>query len=176
MRLFHMDSGTRFRFRLNEERTTCSLHFRSERPPTSVHQLHSRTWKFVAVRNAEGLWLACEVCGHIDLFREHCPVCSSSKEEMRRLARRAKRLLRQRRDSQSRIIYPLDRLTNESRGNKVDEREEEVCAICLEKLGNLDTVSKLVCEHLFHTNCITTWIQRQPSCPYCRATLDGNNP
>ena len=39
------------------------------------------------------------------------------------------------------------------------------CSICLE--GNPDT-KLLNCGHMFHKNCIDTWLKIKPVCPLCR--------
>jgi len=46
---------------------------------------------------------------------------------------------------------------------------ELMCAICRNDLGlGSETMS---CGHLFHTMCIHRWLQRQTTCPLCRASL-----
>ena len=41
------------------------------------------------------------------------------------------------------------------------------CAICLEAMKRDQWVSLLPCGHIFHTQCIFTWLYRKPVCPYC---------
>jgi len=43
----------------------------------------------------------------------------------------------------------------------------DLCAICHDALQSTN-VSGLLCEHYFHTACLTTWFQQKKSCPYCR--------
>lgn len=47
------------------------------------------------------------------------------------------------------------------------------CAICLEevKSQNLKEVMITPCDHLFHTNCLMTWMEHQLKCPVCRSIL-----
>ena len=40
------------------------------------------------------------------------------------------------------------------------------CAICLEKDNNKFTTLK--CNHTFHKKCISTWLNNNNTCPYCR--------
>lgn len=44
----------------------------------------------------------------------------------------------------------------------------DVCVICMEKLTH---AKKLQCNHLFHAECLQTWIRQEPSCPKCRQPL-----
>lgn len=45
----------------------------------------------------------------------------------------------------------------------------EACSICLEAMRESDTILCMRgCCHLFHTNCIISWIQYHKSCPLCR--------
>lgn len=43
------------------------------------------------------------------------------------------------------------------------------CSICLEE--NNENITKLNCEHLFHTECISEWTKLQSNCPICRIEL-----
>ncbi|KAH6953924.1 hypothetical protein BKA56DRAFT_459374, partial [Ilyonectria sp. MPI-CAGE-AT-0026] len=42
--------------------------------------------------------------------------------------------------------------------------------ICLELFGDLDSVRRLKCEHVFHRQCIDPWFQRRHfNCPLCKS-------
>ena len=43
------------------------------------------------------------------------------------------------------------------------------CAVCMAPFEAGDEVSGLPCSHAFHKLCISNWLERQPSCPLCRA-------
>lgn len=46
----------------------------------------------------------------------------------------------------------------------------EDCAICQET--NANAASRInVCGHTFHTACIRPWLDRNPTCPMCRAAV-----
>ncbi|KAL4239005.1 E3 ubiquitin-protein ligase synoviolin [Mactra antiquata] len=43
---------------------------------------------------------------------------------------------------------------------------DNVCIICREEMES--ACKKLPCNHIFHTNCLRSWFQRQQTCPTCR--------
>ncbi len=67
-----------------------------------------------------------------------------------------------------------------------DESNNEFCVICQEHIKPTDTkpVTVTSCNHTFHTECLTPWLQRVNVCPLCKTnfgplrTIDnqgGNN-
>ena len=48
-----------------------------------------------------------------------------------------------------------------------------ICSICLSLFEKGDTVNKLKCGHLFHDECITTWLtnDNMGTCPNCRKSI-----
>lgn len=49
------------------------------------------------------------------------------------------------------------------------------CGVCFDTFNfNEAEVRKLPCDHLYHTKCIFPWLQRNASCPYCRARLPNS--
>ena len=45
------------------------------------------------------------------------------------------------------------------------------CSVCWEDFKLAEPVRKLVCEHLYHTQCIVPWLQLHGTCPNCRKAL-----
>ncbi|OVA18460.1 zinc finger protein [Macleaya cordata] len=45
---------------------------------------------------------------------------------------------------------------------------DATCIICREEMV---TAKKLVCGHLFHVHCLRSWLERQHTCPTCRALV-----
>ncbi|GAA0141841.1 ubiquitin-protein ligase [Lithospermum erythrorhizon] len=45
-------------------------------------------------------------------------------------------------------------------------RTDATCIICREEMT---TAKKLICGHLFHVHCLRSWLERQHTCPTCRA-------
>ncbi|EOA14964.1 hypothetical protein CARUB_v10028311mg [Capsella rubella] len=47
------------------------------------------------------------------------------------------------------------------------------CSICLTKLSSVPSRMQLPCSHLFHRECVMTWLEKNPSCPICRTNALG---
>ncbi|XP_019420985.1 PREDICTED: ERAD-associated E3 ubiquitin-protein ligase HRD1B-like isoform X1 [Lupinus angustifolius] len=45
---------------------------------------------------------------------------------------------------------------------------DATCIICREEMT---TAKKLICGHLFHVHCLRSWLERQHTCPTCRALV-----
>ena len=58
---------------------------------------------------------------------------------------------------------------------KVGEGDEELgdnCTVCLEEFGVGSCAVRMPdCVHMFHEDCIVTWLRQTPSCPVCRSRL-----
>lgn len=54
---------------------------------------------------------------------------------------------------------------------------EDECSICLRKVkSNSDKAQgkyckQLICDHVFHVDCINKWLHRHTRCPLCRKNL-----
>jgi E3 ubiquitin-protein ligase synoviolin len=46
---------------------------------------------------------------------------------------------------------------------------DNICAVCREEMTS--NLKKLPCNHVFHTNCLRSWFQRQQTCPTCRIDI-----
>lgn len=68
------------------------------------------------------------------------------------------------------ILYHSWSLIKRETGDYEDEEEE--CGICMSELRLKEALSILMpCEHLFHKQCLSRWIQRQKKCPICRSSI-----
>lgn len=47
-------------------------------------------------------------------------------------------------------------------------RSDATCIICREEMT---MAKKLICGHLFHVHCLRSWLERQHTCPTCRALV-----
>ncbi|CAF0890677.1 unnamed protein product [Rotaria sp. Silwood1] len=50
----------------------------------------------------------------------------------------------------------------------------EKCPICLTEFNDQEIINKLHCTHLFHLECISTWLSENDSCPTCRRKVNGD--
>lgn len=56
------------------------------------------------------------------------------------------------------------------------EPSNRECCICFEEHNIGDKVVRLPCAHIYHSECITDWLQRHCTCPTCRYELPTENP
>jgi hypothetical protein len=45
---------------------------------------------------------------------------------------------------------------------------DPICSICRDNFEYIDITRQLICEHIFHINCIDTWFTKNKTCPECR--------
>jgi hypothetical protein len=45
-----------------------------------------------------------------------------------------------------------------------------LCSICYETIIDIPYVTK--CQHVYHTECLSQWIEHSPTCPYCNSTVN----
>ena len=53
--------------------------------------------------------------------------------------------------------------------------DKKKCTICLENYVNGDETIALPCIHIFHANCIKTWLKENNSCPICKNEIKFEN-
>jgi hypothetical protein len=51
------------------------------------------------------------------------------------------------------------------------DTEVDECHMCLEPLDMGELLTLDPCNHVFHTTCIRPWLERDRSCPKCRAKV-----
>lgn len=49
------------------------------------------------------------------------------------------------------------------------EGDDVQCSICLSDITSGQNVTTLVCDHVFHSECIHRWFRSNVTCPMCRA-------
>ena len=49
--------------------------------------------------------------------------------------------------------------------------QPQICTICMEQIKKGDTVVSLPCFHIFHGNCIYSWLKNNEDCPICRTSV-----
>ncbi|KAJ8555223.1 hypothetical protein K7X08_012719 [Anisodus acutangulus] len=55
--------------------------------------------------------------------------------------------------------------------SKKDVKSDSHCPVCKEKFALGTRATKLPCKHLYHSDCISPWLQQRSSCPVCRKEL-----
>ena len=55
------------------------------------------------------------------------------------------------------------------------DNDKKNCVICMEDFKNGDKSTNLPCLHMFHTNCIQSWLKTQNTCPICKFKLTPEN-
>jgi len=78
-------------------------------------------------------------------------------------------------------LYKLFKYVKYQRNNRylenvryVGEMQNDACSICLDDFKQNEKVSQLVCEHVFHKECIKKWIivnDKEPLCPNCNMKI-----
>lgn len=52
--------------------------------------------------------------------------------------------------------------------------EKDKCPICITELEDKTVVRNLPCNHIFHPQCIDTWLASNPQCPICKAVVQAS--
>ena len=55
------------------------------------------------------------------------------------------------------------------------DAERKNCIICLTDFINGDRTTPLPCFHMFHSDCIKSWLKDKTICPVCKLDLTKNN-
>ncbi|KAL9227391.1 hypothetical protein vseg_003082 [Gypsophila vaccaria] len=106
-----------------------------------------------------------------DIVRYHDQYCSSIEEVNEWLAW-ANELLEggPKKKAATWAVAELERVDCEVAG----EEDDDDCVVCLEGLKTKKGVNKVVkmpCHHVFHEDCILTWLHNSHLCPLCRFQL-----
>ncbi|KAJ7955482.1 RING/U-box superfamily protein [Quillaja saponaria] len=71
------------------------------------------------------------------------------------------------------MVFGIEMLTIDTGLDQMRIRTTE-CAICIAEFEVKGEAAKLPCLHVYHRDCISKWLQRNPSCPMCRFKLSSN--
>lgn len=68
------------------------------------------------------------------------------------------------------ISYKINKILNKHKEPLyIDKQEIDTCSICKEQQCNIQTY----CNHTFCESCLTSWIKKNKTCPYCRSLLEN---
>eukprot|EP00933_Yihiella_yeosuensis_P031734 TRINITY_DN2532_c0_g1_i1.p1 TRINITY_DN2532_c0_g1~~TRINITY_DN2532_c0_g1_i1.p1 ORF type:complete len:395 (+),score=115.47 TRINITY_DN2532_c0_g1_i1:98-1186(+) len=87
----------------------------------------------------------------------------------RKLAQRLRSFRRYRR-----ISLNMDLRFPDATDEEIDENEH--CVICRDSLFDGSKPKKLPCGHIFHIDCLRSWLVMQQVCPTCRAEIPADGP
>lgn len=60
-----------------------------------------------------------------------------------------------------------------SKSSKPDDKHITTnCAICLDPISGDDNIIELECSHVFHYDCISSWVKYKAECPQCKKCID----
>ncbi|KAK4746990.1 hypothetical protein SAY87_026027 [Trapa incisa] len=51
-------------------------------------------------------------------------------------------------------------------------KDDVKCSICQEEYADQDNVGRLQCEHMYHADCISRWLQLKNWCPICKSSAE----
>jgi len=55
--------------------------------------------------------------------------------------------------------------------NKIKNKKEVDCTICLEKIEKNTEIFNIKCDHKFHSKCLDSWLKLNNKCPLCRKKI-----
>ncbi|XVF40389.1 hypothetical protein PTKIN_Ptkin01aG0109400 [Pterospermum kingtungense] len=71
------------------------------------------------------------------------------------------------------VIASLPMFTYKLNTNQVDHDEPTECSVCLGTITEESSVRLLPnCKHMFHVECIDTWLGSHTTCPICRTVAE----
>jgi hypothetical protein len=56
--------------------------------------------------------------------------------------------------------------------NATDDIKDEKCPICVSNYEIGEKITKIECNHIYHTNCISEWVKYKSECPVCRRSIE----
>ena len=59
--------------------------------------------------------------------------------------------------------------------NENKEGENNECVVCLSAFEAGDSITTLPCAHIFHTDCIKSWLESNNCCPICKFEITLNS-
>lgn len=74
------------------------------------------------------------------------------------------------------VIFPSEKYEG-SRYLRETQEEPQTCCICLQCFSERENVRTLPCKHVFHSDCIRTWLTKyKQRCPMCNLDIQASLP
>ena len=51
------------------------------------------------------------------------------------------------------------------------KKDDNKCVVCQYEFKNGETITKLTCGHIFHSECVNTWLSKNKVCPMCHKEI-----
>ena len=67
--------------------------------------------------------------------------------------------------------FEIERILDKNNFNASEISEKDICNICLSSYENNRDFRKLKCNHWYHYECISKWLETKPKCPICKSHL-----
>ena len=66
--------------------------------------------------------------------------------------------------------------TNFKNLDEEHQKQADKCVICYCEFEEDDQISELACDdrHIFHTECVQKWLEKDLRCPMCKKEVDGS--
>ena len=74
--------------------------------------------------------------------------------------------------------YDSSKMTLQSFGSPLSSSSSSsyCCAICLQDYKDGDVISNVkACGHPYHSDCLSAWVEKSMTCPYCRHDLNATS-
>jgi hypothetical protein len=65
----------------------------------------------------------------------------------------------------------FDSEANSYRWTSNNQKRNTSCSICLERFDEGDLILSGLCSHVYHRECVMTWVEANDSCPMCRQPM-----
>ena len=118
------------------------------------------------------------------VLRDYKKKCQEQSKKIEELKKRVtENMLKQNIENNSKIQYnkkpekkvnDYNKIKNEALIDQIETITYNIdnntyfeCGICMDSFLENETIKKLPCDHIFHTDCMSQWIQTNKICPLC---------
>eukprot|EP00828_Plagiopyla_frontata_P002670 TRINITY_DN10516_c0_g2_i2.p2 TRINITY_DN10516_c0_g2~~TRINITY_DN10516_c0_g2_i2.p2 ORF type:complete len:191 (+),score=14.49 TRINITY_DN10516_c0_g2_i2:185-757(+) len=66
---------------------------------------------------------------------------------------------------------PMIQYKNRANKDNAQKGQNDNCAVCLVEFEQNSECRETICWHIFHKECLDSWLTKHENCPYCRSSL-----